>query len=166
MPVQVPMEANISIDSTTWAALALVLTIVGAALSWLAWRRRGLAAGVRGLAWTLLPLAAWLTGTLKLAASILEDVINWAARLVFSPAVWLGVVVAGAAAVLWFVSGLMRSRGIGVRDDAREVPRKQAKQVAAGKQTGTRRAGEPKKAGQDDIEDMDEIEAILKRHGI
>ncbi len=166
MPVQVPMEANISIDSTTWAALALVLTIVGAALSWLAWRRRGLAAGVRGLAWTLLPLAAWLTGTLKLAASILEDVINWAARLVFSPAVWLGVVVAGAAAVLWFVSGLMRSRGIGVRDDAREGPPKQARQVASGKQTATQKAAEPKKAGQDDIEDMDEIEAILKRHGI
>ncbi len=166
MPVQVPMEANVSIDSTTWAALALVLTIVGAALSWLAWRRRGLAAGVRGLAWTLLPLAAWLTGTLKLAASILEDVINWAARLVFSPAVWLGVVVAGAAAVLWFVSGLMRSRGIGVRDDAREAPPKQAKQVASGKQTAPQKAAEPKKAGQDDIEDMDEIEAILKRHGI
>ena len=87
---------------------------------------------MRGLAWTLLPLAAWLTGTLKLAASILEDVINWAAGLVFSPAVWLGVVVAGAAAVLWFASGLMRSRGIGVRDDARGAPPKRAKQVASG----------------------------------
>jgi hypothetical protein len=160
-----PLQVNVSIDSTTWAALALILTIVGAALSWLAWRRRGLAAGVRGLAWTLLPLAAWLTGTLKLAANILEDVINWAARLVFSPSVWLGVVVAGAAAVLWFVSGLMRARGIGVRDGAGEVPSKQTKAVAAGNQSAPQKA-RSKKAGQDDIEDIDEIEAILKRHGI
>lgn len=161
MPVQVPLEVNVSIDSTTWAALALILTILGAALSWMAWRRRGLAAGVRGLAWTLLPLAAWLTGTLKLAASILEDVINWAARLVFSPSVWLGVIVAGAAAALWFVSGLMRSRGIGVREGAEEVPSKRAKAVPAGKQSAPRKA-----AKKDDIEDIDEIEAILKRHGI
>jgi hypothetical protein len=157
-----PLQADVTIDSTTWAALALILTILGAALSWMAWRRRGLAAGVRGLAWTLLPLAAWLTGTLKLAASILEDVINWAARLVFSPAVWLGVMLAVAAAVLWFVSGVMRSRGIGVREDAREVPSTGAKAVPAGKQKPARST----KAGKDDIEDIDEIEAILKRHGI
>jgi hypothetical protein len=159
-----PLQANVSIDSTTWAALALILTILGAALSWLAWRRRGLAAGVRGLAWTLLPLAAWLTGTLKLAASILEDVINWAARLVFSPTVWLGIMVAGAAAVLWFVSGLMRSRGIGVQEGAQEVPSKRDKAVAAGKRGAPQKSGKTRKS--DDIEDIDEIEAILKRHGI
>jgi hypothetical protein len=158
-----PLQVNVSIDSTTWAALALILTILGAALSWLAWRRRGLAAGVRGVAWTLLPLAAWLTGTLKLAASILEDIINWAARLVFSPSVWLGVLVAGAAVVLWFVSGLMRSRGIGVR----EVESPRTKKVATGTQKTTQqKSAQPKKAAADDIEDMDEIEAILKRHGI
>ena len=41
-----------------------------AALSFVAWRRRGLAAGLRGLSWTLLPVAAWLTGTLTLAVDI------------------------------------------------------------------------------------------------
>ncbi len=161
-----PLQVNVSIDSTTWAALALILTILGAALSWLAWRRRGLAAGVRGVAWTLLPLAAWLTGTLKLAASILEDIINWAARLVFSPSVWLGVLVAGAAVVLWFVSGLMRSRDIGVR----EVDSPRTKKGAAGtkttQKTTRQKSAQPKRAAADDIEDIDEIEAILKRHGI
>jgi len=162
-----PLQVNVSIDSTTWAALALILTILGAVLSWLAWRRRGLAAGVRGVAWTLLPLAAWLTGTLKLAASIVEDIVDWAARLVFSPSVWLGVLVAGAAVVLWFVSGLMRSRGIG----AREVDSARTRKAEVGTQrvppkTTRQKSAQPKNAGADDIEDMDEIEAILKRHGI
>jgi hypothetical protein len=164
------MDVNITLDSTTWAALALVLALLGAALSWVAWRRRGLAAGLRALAWTLLPIAAWLTGTLKLAAGILDDVVNWAARLVFSPTVWLGVIVAGAAAALWVVSGLMRARGIGVRGEAREVGSTRTKQVPAGKQPAAapKRAQKsaPKRADKDDIDDMDEIEAILKRHGI
>ncbi len=72
--------------------------------------KRGLGAGLRGLAWSLLPLAAWLTGTLKLAASIVEDIGAWAAHLVFSPAVWLGVAVAGFAGVLFVVSGFMLGR--------------------------------------------------------
>src|SRR6478735_12633133 len=104
-----------SLDSATWAALALVLTVIGAALSFLAWRRRGPASGLRGLAWTLVPVAAWLTGTLKLAGNIVDDVTDWATRLVFSPSVWLGIVVAGVAVALWFVSGAMLARGVGTR---------------------------------------------------
>ena len=157
------MDATVTLDATTWAALAIVLTLIGAALSWVAWRRRGLAAGLRGLAWTLVPIAAWLTGTLKLAANILGDVIDWGARLVFSPVVWLGVVVAGVAAVLWVVSGVMRARGIGVRGEGRAVRSPRAKRVAAaepGKQP------EAKRGREDDLDDMADIEAILKKHGI
>jgi hypothetical protein len=164
----IPAAVEITIDSTTWAALALVLTIVGATLSWAAWKRRGLAAGIRGLAWTLVPVAAWLTGTLKLAVSIVEDVANWATRLVFSPSVWVGIIIAGASAGLFVVSGLLRSRGIGVRGKpaqiatqraARKAERLQAKGAAP---VASRK--QPK--NEDDLDDMADIEAILKKHGI
>ena len=118
-----PLAAGTTIDDTTWAALALILTILGAAYTWFAWRRSGLAAGMRGLAWTLLPVAAWLTGSLKLVTGIVEDIVNWAAKLVFSPVVWLGIVVAGVAVALWVLSGFMRARGIGVRDRTRVFAR-------------------------------------------
>jgi hypothetical protein len=164
-PLTATLTATVTLDNTTWAALALVLTVVGAALSWVAWRRRGLAAGLRGLAWTLVPVAAWLTGTLKLAANILNDVIDWAARLVFSPVVWLGVIVAGVAAGLWVVSGLMRSRGIGVRGEAREV--RPARRAAKGApQAGPSKKPRARRAADDDLDDMADIEAILKKHGI
>jgi hypothetical protein len=156
------MPLEVTIDSTTWAALALVLAVIGAALSWVAWKRRGLAAGVRGLAWTLVPVALWLTGTLKLAANILEDVATWASRLVFSPAVWAGIIVAGASAALFLASSLMRARGIGAgaggekgrgrgRDRGRE-----SKPVEARRGDGR----------ENDLDDMADIEAILKKHGI
>jgi hypothetical protein len=163
-----PLTAHVTVDSTTWAALAFVLTVLGAAYTWFAYRRRGVAAGLRGLAWTLIPVAAWLTGTLKLAAHIVNDVLDWAARLVFSPSVWLGVIVAGVAAALWFVSGLLRARGLGSREKAVEGGR--SKRVAATPPVRTSDKQKPpstrSKATKDDPDDMDEIEAILKRHGI
>ena len=159
-----PLATGTTIDETTWAALALILTVLGAGYTWIAWRRSGLAAGMRGLAWTLLPVAAWLTGSLKLITGILEDIVNWAAKLVFSPTVWLGIVIAGIAAALWVLSGVMRARGIGVREKDPSVGSARKKEVSAG-----RPAGQPKKKAKrndDDIEDLDDIEAILKRHGI
>jgi uncharacterized membrane protein (UPF0136 family) len=160
-----PLVATVTVDSTTWAALAFVLTVLGAAYTWFAYRRRGPAAGLRGLAWTLIPVAAWLTGTLKLAANIVNDVLAWAARLVFSPSVWLGVIVAGVAAALFFVSGVLRARGIGTREKA-PVDGRRAKQVPAAGSATQRPPQKRTKAKKEDPDDMDEIEAILKRHGI
>lgn len=172
-PAVLPLAASgaSTVDSTTWAALALVLTLLAGVWAWVSWRRRGLAAGLRGLAWALLPVAAWLTGTLKLIGGIVEDVVDWAARLVFSPTVWLGVIVAGVAVALWIVSGLMRARGIGVRGEPRErsVRSRGSKgEVQAGKSGKAGSAPAPSKgaAPADDDDDMADIEAILKRHGI
>ena len=163
------MPLAVTIDSSTWAALALVLTLLGAAYSWVSWRRSGVAAGIRGLAWTLIPVAAWLTGTLKLAVSIVEDVSSWATRLVFSPTVWAGIILAAGSAGLFVLSGLMRSRGIGVRGKAaqkmgeratRKAERVQAKGAAPAV------SQKPRARQSDDLDDMDDIEAILKKHGI
>ena len=148
----------------SWGALALALTAVGGVLTWTAWRRRGVVAALRGLAWTLLPLAAWLTGTLELVGDLAGDVSHWALHLVFSPAVWLGTMLAGASAVLFVTSGFLRARKAGTR----------ASTGADAVETGP--AGLPQPSGKGlprrsnrhsyDIEGMDEIEAILKKHGI
>ncbi len=89
------------LDSATWQALGLVLTVAGLAVSAILWTRRGPASGLRGAAWSLLPLAAGLTGVLKLGWEITDSVVSWAARLVFSPVVWLGLVVAAVSMVLF-----------------------------------------------------------------
>lgn len=174
------MDPTGTLDSTTWAALALTLTVIGAVLSWVAWRRRGPAAGLRGLGFTLLPVAAWLTGTLRLVVAVVEEVVDWATRLVLSPTVWAGVVVLGVAVLLLVVSGAMRSRGVGVRErPGRQGRRDRRDEVAS--PTGRKAVGatEPAQAPlsgkaarrgaakhPSDLEDMDDIEAILKKHGI
>jgi hypothetical protein len=159
-------------DATTWQAIGITLTVVGLVLSFLAWRARGAAAGLRGAAWSLIPLAAAMTGLLRVVFEVTESVSAWAVRLVFSPAVWAGIIVGGLSATLFVVSGFLRRRG-GERPTRAERKAQKAKQkeAAAGSSpaavtsTGpTPARGQGTAAVQDD--DMADIEAILKKHGI
>ncbi len=147
-----------SIDDVTWQVLTVVLTAFGLVTSALLWRRRGPASGIRGVAWSLLPLAALLTGTWRLVWEIGDAVLSWAVRFAFSPVVWLGIAVAGVSAALFATSSVMRRRGLGMRG------RGSAKRSAV--TTGAERpaAEAPAKKSADD--EMAEIEAILKKRGI
>ena len=98
------------VDVVTWQALGLLLTLLGLGVSALVWSRSGTAAGLRAVAWSLLPLAAALTGTLRLFAVVVGATLAWATRLVFSPVVWLGLLLALASAVLFVLSGVLRRR--------------------------------------------------------
>lgn len=147
------------IDTSTWQALGVTLSVVGLLLSVLLWRRRGPAAGLRGIAWSLLPAAAGLTGTLRLLWQVGDEVASWAVRLVFSPLVWAGIVLAGVSVVLFGVSGAMRSRGVG-------GPKPGGKEKSLPAQRSAPAAGPAKPPAAKDDDDMDDIEAILRKHGI
>ena len=148
-------------DATVWQALGVTMTAVGLLLSGLVWRRRGAASGLRGVAWSLLPLAAALMGLLRVVWEVADSVSSWAVRLVFSPVVWAGVVVAGVSVALFVVSGFLRRR-------APRPTRAERKAARAGEQpaavTGDRSRPGATPAVKDD--DMDDIEAILRKHGI
>src|ERR1700691_1451272 len=98
-------------SSIQWLSLAGGLTLLGLIASWLAWRRRGLAAGLRGVAWSLLPIAAYLTGAIKMLWQMGVAISGFASSFIFSPRVWSGVIVAGASAALFFVSAGLGRRG-------------------------------------------------------
>ncbi|MGN6574073.1 MAG: hypothetical protein ACTHKG_00160 [Nocardioides sp.] len=144
-----------TIDNTTWQALGLTLTVLGLVVSALVWRRRGVTAGLRAVAWSLLPLAAGLTGTLRLLWDIADSIVTWALRLAFSPVVWLGIVLAGVSVVLFVVSGVLRRRTSGRATRSGERLAVDSRRPSP--------AAAPKRAGDDDLA---EIEDILKRHGI
>jgi hypothetical protein len=149
------------VDEVTWGALTLTLTAIGAVWTWFAFRRRGAAAGLRGAAFTLLPPAAFLTGTLEMFTEIGGSVADWATHLVLSPIVWLGIVLAGVSGVLFVVSGALRSRQ-GDAEPGRDLPAgESARAGGRGELKASGRKGEP---AIDD--DMAEIEAILRKRGI
>ena len=53
-------------DKIAWLPLCGGLTGLGLVLSYIAMRRRGLGVGLRWAAWSLLPLAAYLTGAIEM----------------------------------------------------------------------------------------------------
>jgi hypothetical protein len=97
-------------DKIWWLPICGGLTGLGLVLSYLVARRRGLGSGLRGAAWSLLPIAAYLTGSIEMFWKIGVAIGDWAKGFVFSPKVWSGIAVAGLAVVLFLVSGPLRSR--------------------------------------------------------
>lgn len=146
-------------DDVTWTALTLTLTLLGGIWTWYAFRRRGLASGLRGAGITLLPLAAYLTDTLRMFTRIGDAITDWAVRLVFSPTVWAGVILAGLAVVLFVVARFLDARS-GTRPAVRASRRDEAL-PSAGRST-------PKAApaGSTGDRELDEIEAMLRKRGI
>lgn len=143
-------------DEATWAALAATLTVVGALWTWTAFRRRGAANGLRALGFTLIPVAAWLTGTLEMVTEIAGSVTDWATSLVFNPMTWAGITLAGLSVVLITISGIVRDRQLG---------------RAQGATTSTRAVrGRSADSGQSVLggsgDELDDIEALLRKRGI
>ncbi len=152
-------------DDVAWGALALSLTLIGGTYTYFAYHRRGLAAGLRGAALTLLPLAAYLTDTLRMFTRIADAAADWATGLVFSPLVWLGVIVAGLSVLLFGASRVVERRSPD-RPHRQDGPDKSAGPVGKAPKR-ERRAVEksaPASAPLDD--DLAEIEAILRKRGI
>ncbi|MDF5753793.1 cellulose synthase [Spongiactinospora sp. TRM90649] len=160
-------------DQIAWLPLCAGLTGVGLVISFLLLRRKGAAAGLRATAWSLLPMAAYLTGALPVLWNIGSSVVGFVTGLVFSPSVWIGVALTGLAVVLYLVSGVLRGRNQAKAAPARERSQAQAAQARPGVTpaatatqplpTRTPKQAPAKKAADDDFSD---IEDILKRRGI
>jgi len=173
-------------DKIAWLPLCGGLTGLGLVLSYLAYRRRGLGTGLRWAAWSLLPMAAYLTGSIEMFWKMGVAVGDFAKGFVFSPKVWAGIALAGLAVVLFVVSGSMRRRGVGRGQDKQAAESGTARALAqdpaaAGRgQLATRPAAtvpapSPAKApakgrkarnADDDDDDLGDVADILRRHGI
>ena len=169
-------------DKIAWLPLCGGLTGIGLVLSYIAMRRRGLGTGLRWAAWSLLPLAAYLTGSIEMFWQMGVAVGDFAKAFVFSPKVWAGIALAGLAVVLFVVSGPMRRRGVDRGQDQQAAESGAGRALAqdpaaAGRgQLATRQAatvpapnpakGRKARNANDDDDDLGEVADILRRHGI
>lgn len=158
-------------NSIAWFPLAGGLTALGFVLSYLAWRRRGVTAGLRGVAWSLVPVAAYLTGAIEMLWKIGTAIGDFATSFVFSPEKWAGVAVIGLAAVLFVVTGIARGRQPAKTRKERRAEK--TSQPAAGSAAGRTQAIAPKSSSPakkaskiSDDDDFSEVEQILRNRGI
>jgi hypothetical protein len=155
------------------------LTLAGLVISFFVWRAKGAASGLRGVAWSLLPLAAGLIGLMNAVWQFAMSIFGILVGLLFNPAVWAGVALAGLAVVLYVVSGVMRARDVGTRPGRAKEPKAAggadgaaepgaAKPGAAPAAPGAKgKVGPaPKTGAADDLSDLGDIEELLRKRGI
>lgn len=125
--------------------ISLAVTALCLLGGWAAYRRRGLASGMRGVAWSTVPMAAYLTGLTRFLS-----------ELVLSPVRWAGVVLFGLGAVFYVTSGVLLRRGteVDAGTEKTSTPRARAPKAAIDERAS---AADP---------DLAEIERILKNRGI
>ena len=181
-----------SYSSIAWLPLALGLTILGLVLSYLTYRRRGLRPAMMGTAWSLLPIAAYLTGAIEMLWKVGAAIGQFGSGFVFSPMKWAGIGVTGLAIALFLAAGGRRRRR--AAREARKAARGDRKGEAEGSSAPpalgkaktapgtqilpTERQRVPadrataatakgsRKSAQPDGDDMKDIEDILRKRGI
>jgi hypothetical protein len=94
-----------SYGDIAWLPLTLGLTALGILLSYFAYRRRGLRPAMMGAAWSLLPIAAYLTGATEMLWKVGAAIGQFGSGFVFSPMKWAGIGVTGLAIALFFAAG-------------------------------------------------------------
>jgi hypothetical protein len=158
----------------TWLNIAtgttcLIVTIVGLLLSLLVWRKKGIRSGLRGIAWSLLPIAMYLTHAVRLVGNIVASIVRFGGAFVFSPKAWLGVILVGISALLFLISGGIPLLRWGRKRRAKSQGKIDASRDRGGHVTATppparqQQPGMPPSPGEDDMSDVQEI---LRRRGI
>jgi hypothetical protein len=171
-------------DQIAWLPLCGGLTGLGLVLSYLAWRgKRAWRTLIRGSGWSLLPMAAYLTGAIEMFWKIGAAIGTFATSFVFSPKVWTGIAIAGLAAVMLLATGGVRirrrrgKRAVGDSGKATVSSQTSAGALGAASASASAPAAKPEpvpaarkaKRGKDSgggDDDMKEIEDILRSRGI
>lgn len=151
-------------DDFSYGALAVALSLVAGVATWFAYHKRGLGAGLKGAGITLLPIAAWLTDTLEMFVRVGDAIGDWAVRLVFSPVVWVGIVLAGVGVLLYGAGRVVDAR---TGDAPPKTPRQREQRDPGRLPASQPSPSRPAPQGQAPIDDdLADIEAILKNRGI
>jgi hypothetical protein len=153
----------------TWLSIAsfgacLGVTVAGLVLSVIAWRKLGARSGMRGIAWSLLPIVAYLTGTLRLVGGFVSSIVHFSSSFVFGTKAWIGIALAVVAVLFFLISGGMPWLHWGKR--SRERKAKQSATTGAQVAATTSRSSKAVPPAQADDGLGSDIEEILRKRGI
>ncbi|MFC7619045.1 hypothetical protein [Microlunatus sp. GCM10028923] len=146
------------------------IALLGVIITAIAWRRGNKGRVVQGIGVVLAPIALYFAGLLTLVWNAVVAVVGWAARIVFTPLVWLGISMLGLCIVLWVVGGIVAKRTGGKTkpdEGAKPVAGGQPKAVGGAKPAAKQqKQAAPAKQADPVDDDLAEIEALLKKRGI
>jgi hypothetical protein len=147
--------------------ICVAIALIGVILAGVSWRRGRKGRVLQAAALAIVPFGLYLTGFLRVLWDAVVDIVKWAFRLVISPMLWVGVSLIGLCIVL-FVIGLLLNKFGGAPEprQRKKVAGQERTAVGGSKPTagGKSQPGTSKSSTGDP--ELDEIEALLKSHGI
>ncbi len=159
------------------AAVCVALSGAGLATALLTGWRRRFRRATRIAAVSLLPVGLYMAGLVTLGSKVGRAVGGWATGLVFDPTVWFGFAVIAFAVLLYLASRLGGGRS---GDSGDGTERRAARAAEPGSAVAPASsapaispaapapsvAGTKRKKGGEGASEFDDIEAILRKHGI
>jgi hypothetical protein len=158
-------------SSVFWLSLCTALTALGLVLTVLIGRRRSVRAMLHGAAWSLIPIAAYMTGSTLMFWRIGEAIGSFATSFAFSTLRWAGIGVAALIVVLFLAGGGRQRRKAAKAGRATRAARRADKETAgvvpsatAGAVTSGAKGTVPFAGQERDPRDA-EPEPLLRRRG-
>ena len=133
-------------NSFAWIPLTVGLTILGLILSYVTYRRRGLRPAMMVVAFSLLPVAAQMTGAIEMLWKVAVAIGQFGTGFVFSPVKWAGIGLTGLAVALFLAAGGRQRRR--ASRDARRAARADRRDETKGGQAAPQIAPRPRSADQ------------------
>ena len=133
-------------SSVLWLSLCASLTGLGLVLTVLIGRRRSVRAMLHGTAWSLIPIAAYMTGATQMFWQIGVAIGKFASSFVFDQLRWAGIGVAGLVIVLFLLGGGRQRRKAARQGRAERLARKRAPEAASAGNAGALTPGAGGKA--------------------
>lgn len=143
-------------SSLAWLPWTIVLSGLGLFAAWLAFRKGDRSAVVRRLGWSMLPWGLYFMGLIRFTVRVTDALVDWATGFAFSPLAWLGVGLSVVSVLMIGGGAFLSSRRGRKAAPAEDGTGPEPKQVEA----------RPSKQPASADDDNDDIEAILRRHGI
>jgi hypothetical protein len=117
-------------SSALWLALCTGLTALGLIASVTVGRRRSVRAMLHGAAWSLIPIAAYMTGSTLMFWRIGLAIGKFASSFAFDPLRWAGIGVTGLIVALFLLAGGRKRRKAARAGRAARVTSKQGRGAA------------------------------------
>lgn len=153
--------------NTVLLPICVGLSLLGIIGTGLAWRRENKGRVLQGIALAITPVGLYFTGLLRVVWNMVTDIVGWAARLAFSPLVWLGFALLALSVVLFVVGGFAAKRLGASRSGQSAAEGSKKPAVDSGRRTKGAESRQQASDQQQPIDDeMKEIEELLKARGI
>lgn len=150
-----------------WVIAGLALSVALLAATPFGWRRRGSVFALRWAAVAVVPAGLALAGLLTLFGRVGNAVTSFVSQFAFSPTVWVGWSLLGAAVLVWVIAGAMQARGVGASPADRESLTGSATSGTDSAGAVGRSAKQPSASATSGAGDeFADVEEILRRRGI